>query len=79
MKTISLVIISLLICVFNVYTTDAQKTPKRTLSFQQWIDEMVNCKDSVYVLDGADIVFDETKDNEFRKRADNDQEKKFNL
>jgi len=40
---------------------------------------MVNCKDSVYVLDGADIVFDETKDNEFRKRADNDQEKKFNL
>ncbi|MCH8317941.1 MAG: two pore domain potassium channel family protein, partial [Bacteroidetes bacterium] len=42
-------------------------------SFQQWIDEMVNCKDSVYVLDGADIVFDETKDNEFRKRSENDQ------
>ncbi|MBW8050811.1 MAG: two pore domain potassium channel family protein [Cytophagales bacterium] len=73
MKTKSLVLISLLICVFNVYTAGAQKTPKRTLSFQQWIDEMVNCKDSVYVLDGADIIFDETKDNEFGKRAQNDQ------
>jgi len=73
MKTKSLLLISLLICVFNVYTADAQKTPTRTLSFQQWIDEMANCKDSVYVLKDADIVFDETKDNEFFKRNGNDQ------
>jgi len=43
----------------------SQEKPRRTLSIQEWIDEMVNCMDSVYRLENADIVYDEEKDKNY--------------
>ena len=65
MKTKLLFILSLVIWVFNVDIAYSQEKPRRTLSIQEWIDEMVACKDSVYVLENADIVYDEEKDKNY--------------
>ncbi|MBW8051296.1 MAG: two pore domain potassium channel family protein [Cytophagales bacterium] len=47
----------------------SQEKLRRTLSIQEWIDEMVNCEDSVYYLIDADIVYNHKKDKvQYRER-----------
>jgi len=60
-----LFILSLVIWVFNVDIVYSQEKPRRTLSIQEWIDEMVACEDSVYTLENADIFYDEEKDKNY--------------
>jgi len=58
-------LIYILCCLFLLQLpTDisAQQTYERRLSVSEWIEEMVNCEDSVYILENAEIYRDFQRD-----------------
>lgn len=50
---------------FFSYLLFAQQTYERRLSISEWIKEMVNCEDSVYRLENAEIYYDKAKDKSY--------------
>jgi len=57
-----------LLSFFNGFCNDIEKSAtqnsdkgKRQITFTELINEMVNCKNSVYVLENADIISDRSE------------------
>ena len=46
-------------------TAFSQDTYERRLSVSEWIEEMVNCKDTMYLLENAEIFIDEDRDTSY--------------
>ena len=61
-KLISILFYSLLLLPTDI---TAQQTYERRLSVSEWIEEMVNCEDSVYRLENAEVYTDREKDTAY--------------
>ena len=65
MKRILITVVLILIFINNAQSQNSKNSITRTLSYQDLVDEWVNCKDSIYTLSNAIIQYDSIKDKRF--------------